>query len=281
MKKLFGMVLCLFLAASLAQPAQFSLKLTGGMKWLNGDDYNAGIKGLNSYLKDNFAPVSGSFETLGTALHFQGELVFEIFSHFGIGLGGGYFQVNKDNTVKATWAGGFVETFNYHPKFSVLPLFLNLHYTLPVGSRLGIDVHAGPAVFITTLDWTDSDKFVLWEESRTFSSRNTVFGFQAGLGIDLKLASAIALVLDGSYNFAKISEVKGTWTNKGWFMLWSVDDTYADSFLWYYRNTSMSGTYPMVNLGPDTPSGPGVSDARKAVLNLSGIVLQAGFKITL
>jgi len=273
MKKLISIGVLFLVAGVLAYPAQFSLKLTGGINWMSGSDYNAGIKGLNDYLKATYPPVAGAFQTLDTATKFQGEAIFQIAPNIGLGIGGGYYQIKKNDTVTYV-AAGYTDTVNYSPDFSVIPLFLNLHILIPAGSMLNIDLYAGPALYLTNLKWTDSDKWVLWNLSHTFSSTGTAFGFQAGAGLDIHLAPIIAIVLDASYHFGKLNEVKGTWTQKGTFIIWSYDDSFPNSYLWYYMN----GTYPQIELNPNQPSSSG---SRKAAIDLSGIALTAGIKISL
>ena len=89
MKKLFGLCALFLVVAVAAFPAQFSLKLTGGLSWFNGDDYNAGITGLNNYLADTYPPVSGTFSTLTNGMKLQGEAILWFTPNIGVGFGGG------------------------------------------------------------------------------------------------------------------------------------------------------------------------------------------------
>jgi len=279
MKK-FALCVSLFLlAAVIGYPQQFSLKLTGGMYFNLGNDYNKGIEGYNNYLRDEFISVTGEFEAFKNVPMFQGELIFYLNPNMAIGVGAGYLQWNKNNLVTADWDGA-TEDITYTPKLSVIPIFANFHYLTSIAPRLNLDLYAGPGLYLTKLDWTDTDSFLLWDLSHTFSSKSTIFGFQAGIGLDFQIAPNISLVVDGLYRYANITEVKGTWTESGWVLWWTVDDTYPDSYMWYYEDTSTSTRYSRVVIGPDMPSGAGYSGARKAEINLSGVTATAGIKIS-
>jgi opacity protein-like surface antigen len=271
MKKMIG-ICVLFLAASvLAYPAQLSFKLTGGINWMSGSDYNDGVKGVHDYYVANYPPVTGTFQSLGNALKFQGEAILMFTPDIGVGIGGGYTQIKKSDTVTYTLIG-YPDAITYSPNFSVVPLFLNFHYFVPAGSMLDIDLYAGPALYLTSLKWTDSDVYALWNTHNAFSSKGTAFGFQAGAGLDIKLGSSLAVVLDASYHFGKVSEVKGTRTSTGTVLIWPFNNSYPNTYLW----SSTLGGYPVISLNDVQPDG-----GRKAALDLSGIALMAGIKIGL
>jgi opacity protein-like surface antigen len=268
------------LASVLVYSQQFSFKLTGGMYFSFGNDYNKGIEGYNNYLKDEFASVSGEFEKFSTALNFQGELIFHFSPNMGIGVGGGYFQWSKSNLVEAD-GGGAIQEITYTPKLSVVSIFANFHYMTAIAPMLKVDLYAGPGLYLTKLDWEDTDVlYGLWDLTHIFESSSTAFGFQAGLGLSFELAPNISLVVDGFYRYAKIPEFKGTWTEKGYFLWISGENSYDNSYLWYYEDNSTGIRYSRVSLGPDQPSGSGITGSRKAEISLSGITGIAGLKFS-
>lgn len=277
MKKIMSFGLFLLFALVLVSPAQFSLKLNGGMTWINGNDYNKGVAGYMDYLNNTYTGVSGEFEQLKGALNFQGELIFFFNPNMGIGLGGGYFGFNKSNLV--TYTVVTLDEITYSPKFTVIPLFLNFHYMVRIAPRLNLDLFIGPSLYLTSLKWTDSDTWLLWDLSSTFESKGTAFGGQAGLGFDFEMAPGFSLIVDGSYRIAQVSEIGGPWTQKGTFLFFTIDNSEPDSFMWSYKWNSGGETYDMISIGPDLPAGTGISGAKKAILNLSGISASAGFKI--
>lgn len=278
MKKMAVFVSFFVLVAVLAYPQQFSLKLNGGIYMNFGNDYNKGIDGLNNYLKDDLSPVTGTFEKFTNALTFQGEFIFHFSPNMAIGIGGGYFQWSKSNSVTCTLLG-YPDDIMYKPTLSVIPIFANFHYLTSIAPSLGIDLYAGPGIYITKFDWSDSDTFILWDLEHTFSANSTAVGFQAGIGLDFQLAPNISLVVDGFYRYAKITELKGTLTESGSVFGFPLTNTFPNSYLWYYEDDYTGTNYARVSIGPDMPSGAGISGARKAEIDLSGITAMAGIKI--
>jgi len=280
MKKFLLCGSLILLASALVYSQQFSLKLAGGMYFNFGNDYNKGIEGYNNYLYDEFTSVSGEFKKFSTALNFQGELIFYFNPNMAIGLGGGYLPWNKSNLVKSDW-GDAIQEITYTPKLSVISIFANFHYMTTIAPKLSIDLYAGPGLYLTKFDWEDTDVlYPLWDLTHTFESSGTAFGFQAGLGLSFELAPNISLVVDGFYRYAIIPELKGTWTEKGYFLWITGENTYEDSYLWYYEDNSTSTPYSRIMLGPDQPSGSGITGSRKAEISLSGITGIAGLKIS-
>ncbi len=269
MKKTFGFCALFLVLAASAFPAQFSLKLTGGLNWVGGDDYNAGIKGLYDFLAATYPPVSGTFSTLTSGMKLQGEAVLWFTPNIGLGFGAGYTRIKKDDTV--TFVALTTGTLRYAPELSVIPLFLNAHYLYPAASFLDIDFYGGPVLFLTSVKFNRSNKWLFWDLQDSFESTGAALGFQAGLGLEFKLASAIALVLDASYHFGRLNEVKGTYTQRG--QSFGLPDEYSSDsvYLWKYNDSG----YDRIELDTEPPS----DGAGKAVLNLSGIALSAGFKI--
>jgi opacity protein-like surface antigen len=280
MKKFLLCGALILLASVWVYSQQVSLKVTGGMYFNFGNDYNKGIEGYNNYLNDEFTSVSGEFEKFSKALNFQGELIFHFNPNMAIGLGGGYLQWSKNNLVEPDW-GGAIEEITYAPKLSVISVFANFHYMTPIAPKLNIDLYAGPGLYLTKFDWEDSDVLSgVWDLTHTFSSSSTAFGFQAGLGLSFELAPNISLVVDGFYRYAKIPELKGTWTEEGYVLWMSGENSYDNSYLWYYEDNSSGTRYSRVILGLDKPSGSGISGARKAEISLSGITGIAGLKFS-
>ena len=284
MKKIFSCAFLFLLAAAPAYPQQFSLKIGGGLAFLNGDDYNKGIVGLDDYLADTALSLSGAHKEMKNGLNFQGEFIFHINPSIGIGLGGGYYQAGKESTEE--WRWGSSETYwddksTFKPKLTVIPLFLNIHYALPISSKLGLDLFAGPSLLITKFDFSEdySSTQLHWRYQSTFVSKNTAFGFQGGLGLDLEISSHLGFFLDGSYRYAKVGEVKGDWTEKGTSVFGPYEDMSSNYSLWYFEYKQNGKIYPRLGLIENAPEGAEYSNVRKGVLKLSGISVVGGLKI--
>jgi len=293
MKKVFTCLFCVLALASLGF-SQFTFKFKAGMAWIDGNDYNSIITGQMNYADDVKNPgtsVQGSFEKLKSGTNFQGELIFDVTPSFGLGLGAGYFKAGKESTVKLDttfWLLWIPLLWNventYTPKLSVIPIFLNLHYYLPVASILNIDFYGGPGYYLTSFDFTND-----WEwgiaglfpqaGTETFKASKGTIGFQGGIGLEVELAAGFGLFLDICGQYAKISELKGDWTDKqvGFFNNWSKSG--SGYYFWYYDWQVGGKKYAWGAFAEDKPSDPSFSGVRKAAINLTGYSLSGGIKI--
>jgi hypothetical protein len=280
MKKFACFAAVLLLASVAAFPVQLSFKVNGGMNFLNGNDYNKGVVGLMSYMNDTYANVSGEIWKMRNAISFQGELIFSFSPRFGLGIGAGYYGLNRNDTVTYD-SSGLSGEINYSPKLSAIPVFLNFHYFLQAADKLKIDLYAGPVLVISSLKWTDSDVWALWNLAHTFEASGIAFGGQAGLGLDFQVAPRISLVLDVMYRLASWSEVKGPWTEDGTFLIWTVNTDVDEAFLWSYQLRSGSKRYDMVGIAEAGPSGADYTNVKKSPLQMGGLAASFGIKIGL
>ena len=284
MKKSFFCVFFFLIATALAYPLEFSLKIGGGLTFINGDDYNKGIVGIHDYLADTSLSLSGAYKEMKNAPSFQGELIIRISPNIRIGVGGGYYQAGQESTEESRWgspATYWDDKSTFKPKLTVIPLFLNIHYALPISSKLGLDLFAGPSLLITKFDFSEdySSTWYNWSYQTTFVSKSTAFGFQGGLGLDLEISSHLGFFLDGSYRYAKVGEVKGDWTQKGTSDFGPYEDIGSNYSLWYFEDKENGKIYPRLLFMENAPEAAEYSNVKKAVLNLSGITVVGGLKI--
>jgi hypothetical protein len=271
---------CIFiLAAALVQGQPFSLKLTGGMTWINGDDYNIGVDSYSRYIRENFKILSGGFDPLKSAMNFQAELIFNFGRHLGVGLGAGYFGVSKDNTLTGQF-GPDTTKYNYKPMLSAVPVFVNVHYQAAIMAKLNLDMFVGAAFYSVKFNFEqDAESSLLSARSSSqFESNPTALGIQGGLGLSFELLPRISLIADASFRLAKITELKGNWTYHYESSYGYTYDFSGPAYLWYYFENYGSG-YPTIQVSSQDPTEPVYTDVRKAVLNLSGLSAVAGIKI--
>ena len=134
MKKAVLCVSFLLLAASLAHSQLVSFKLMGGMTWINGDDYNRGIDGLNSYLK-SVSSVQGGYKKIVRGPDLEGEILVYWGSRAAVGFGGGYSDLsNKSRAVYSDPATLDITDSTYEPHLSAIPFYLNIHF-MPKSDR--------------------------------------------------------------------------------------------------------------------------------------------------
>jgi hypothetical protein len=276
----------LFVAVPAFSEEQVSFKLLGGLARVQGDDYNKGILGAYDFARDTSDSISGRYKKLESGWDFQAEIVNYWGSHVGVGLGGGYYRVTSTSGVTGTSpAIDPVYSFSstYTPKISVLPFFINVHYKIQLGPSFGLDIFAGPVFQVVQFGFrreATSDLDAL-EELETFNASDTALGLQGGLSFNWRILRGISLVAEGFYRSSKVSNIKGNWFLNTTTTSGTVTQSDNSYYLWFYEDNQDS-VYPRFGFfDSGGPTGGGVSGARKADLNLSGLAAMIGLKFSL
>jgi len=265
----------------------FGLRLTGGAALLMRNDFNDHMQSYNDLFDEiPFVSPDSDFEMLKMGMDFGGEILINFMPHFSMGFGAGYLSAGKETTVELDIYGMYTEVWSYHPKFSVIPITLSLYYGIPVGSFMNVVLNAGFGYYLGTVDFDVYDKEIVgtnWsEETETWSAKSNAFGFHGGIDLEFGIARNLALVVGAKGRYAKLTDLTGDReyafdTSYGY----SGSGTDEDQTLWYYNEESTSGKeYSFIELSDYKPTSIYISDVRKAEVNLSGIVLQAGIKVT-
>jgi len=292
-RQAFALAVLLGLAAvgsaqTLADPApgapRFSIRLGGGAAYATLGDLGLGIAGQESYLRDEYGELDGSYETPKLGSSFGGELLYALSPRFSLGLGAGYARHAKASQV--TYAIGFIDVRErINPRLTLIPLELNLHMAIPLGRSFAFDLFAGPGYYWASFDYEfrmDLDLLGMsGYDVYTFKSRRGTVGFQAGLGFEVALGSRLALVLNAVGRYARLSDFQGDWTEEGGGDFWEYSDSGDGDAMWYYGWTYEDKKYDQVAFQAEKPFGSLVSDVRPARIDLTGIAVFLSLKIRL
>ena len=263
---------------------QVAFKLLGGLTWMQGDDYNTGVLGAYRLAKDTADSLTGGYGQLSKGWSFQAEIVNYWGPHFGVGVGGGYYRMTGTSGVTGTASvpdPTYQFTSVYTPKISVIPFFVNLHYRFQVTERIGADVFAGPVFQVAQYGFRREATSSLnsLSELETFNASDTALGLQGGLTCSFRIVRGITLIAEGFYRSGKVSNIKGNWFLNSTTSSGTVTTSSSAYYLWAYDFTSGGTVYPQIGyFDPNGPTGQGVSNPRKASINLSGPAVLIGFK---
>lgn len=263
----------------------FSLKLSGGMGiFSDGGGDLENLRLTDSVFKKMLADVQGVTKTsvnwkkLSRAPEFDAELIFHLTKNLGIGVGVGYLDVrSKGNygydlfredvtsTRKDTWEVD--NDYNREYKITAIPARLNVHFNFPSGV-LNIYAYAGVSYYFAKLTHTflseevstdfedylnpiyeDRTWELIWSQTFTESakpSRNKALGYQAGLGLELKLISHVALGLEVYGRYADLGRWNGDFKQSSIprQRLWTPSKGWTD---WQTLNQgTVSGSGPLI-----------------------------------
>ncbi len=290
MKRVVIAIMAAALVAAAAGPAfsqeQIVFKFMGGLAQINGGDYNKGVDGTNRLFRDSFETVSGGFKKLHTGQSFHLEIVNYWGRHFGVGVGGGYYQIDNESGVTVTpfSIDGATITTQFFPKLSVIPFFLNAHYRMNVAPRIALDVFAGPVFQIVQFGFrrteVSSSSLNPLSVLETFKASGVSLGGQAGLDVNIRITRWLSFVAEGVYRAASISNFSGNWLLQTTTAEGTTTLTNSSFFLWYFEQSERGNVYPQFGFfDANGPSGTGISAARKAEISLSGVMALAGIKL--
>jgi hypothetical protein len=282
-----GAILCLILSATsgIAQetPKAFTLKLGGGTGSLSGGDLTSFKNGANELLRDIAGlaggAMSGALENAKWGLELEGELVYNISGHLGIGLGTGYIRASADSLAEMRAGTLGRIAFGWMPVFTVVPVTLSGHYRFPVAPRLNVFARAGIGYYFATLDYKTLEESEIYgltlREENDGTARKGGWGLQGGLGLEVRVSGRLALYLEGGGRYVTLTD-------------WDVDNSYRDSYgsvkqkgtFWYVekKNEDTGKSYPGLEMRDKEPSDPAFLTVRKAKFSLSGIVFKTGVK---
>jgi len=267
-------------AVSFGTSQSLKLKLSGGLSYASGGDLAKGIQGETEYLGADYS-LSGEFRAPYLGIDFEAELIYYFGPKFGIGLGAGYFRHAKESVVNYSIDLVGVKEI-LRPEFRVIPLTANLHYLVALSPNFSLDLTAGAGFYLATLDWDHRmDMEIMGYQGNfeyTFKSIKGTVGFQAGLGLEMKITSKVAFVWTVWGRYASIQEFKGDWSDKAGGELWSYEDSGNAGYAWTYDLIYNDKTYTRVVFDTNEPAGSNFSNVRQAKLSLTGMATTVGLK---
>jgi opacity protein-like surface antigen len=282
MKKTLIVLFAIGLFSSLSF-SQFSLRFYGGMAHVGSKEVNSAIEANNDIL-DLYDPGhTGYFEKLCCGPNFGGEISYQISPHLGVGINIEFIRLRNESNLSYNMGVPLDQTSTYG--INAFPFMLNIHYSLPITSLLSAYVSAGAGYFLLDIDYMVD---FLWDfgapgtaaQTYTFQSSQGTLGVQIQWGIEVFVAKNISFLVGGTGRIAKLTDIKGDWTNDDYPPGFSgLDERGSGHYFWYYEESIMGKNYPQVFFGENAPTG--VANARKGEISLSGLAFTAGLKIGL
>jgi hypothetical protein len=247
----------------------FSLRLYGGLNYLQGGDLNTGLKGfadsaIYEFANSGYSHSGGEYQDINWGAAAGGELVFQFSRNFGLGIGAGYCQAAKSSTV--TLMGPDTLNFIFNPMASVIPIKVELIFFLPLSDAFRISLSAGPEYYLASVRADIRREFsASWLQWNQEADGQGI-GFQGGIGLEIRLCRHVSLLIEGKGRYAKIKEFKGTK---------SIITSYGhqeeeEGTLYYYIDNFNFKPFPHIFVSSGIPTDPWVQDARKAEVDFSG-----------
>ncbi len=291
-----ALALCLLPGLALAD-VKISLRLHGGWAYLSGGDVNKGTQALFDWGKTYFAPpgggevISGGYRPLHLGYEVGGELIAAFTPKVGIGLGAGYIRMSRSRE-DSSWISITPDPgifFGYLireiAELYAVPIWLALHLDMPISSRIGITTNAGLSWYLQPryrAEWIVSQSSMYMPIYNTITTsveqKKLPIGLQAGVGIEYRLLPKIGLFVEGRGRLARLRGFKGTSASvpgEGGGTLPSFSE---QGELYYESVPMLPGAPRLIMVQSSPPAGPD-GEPRRAIVDLSGVSLLAGFRI--
>jgi len=259
-------------AQSQAQ-SRFTLRLSGGLNFLDGGDINSGGEGSFGWW-DAFArafgnTTSGTYSAANLGLNFGGDFIFQFNESMGVGIGAGMLSASKesvDNFTNPSTTG----TMTHKISASAVPLRLGFFYFLPVSPSMNVVFNAGLGYYLGKANYTLTISGGGTTITINDDASGSGLGFHGGLGLEIALAPNVGILVDLSGRFASIGGFDGTET---------VDGSTASTGKLYAWDSDAGtyGTFHLIGINSTLPSGFGISHAAEAKVSFTGFSLVAGF----
>lgn len=200
---------------------RLSLKLTGGTRYTAIGDMNMHLQSMNNYYlhEQSWAGVSGKIEKLNNwSGDWQVELRIENSSKMSFGLAASFFQRRNQSAIYAADVHEYRidRQFIFKPEIKVImPLGLNLYYSLYSRSRLNIFVNGGIGWYLAKMKEDKTGKAIyplgdIYFDRRFWEVKNNKsFGFQGGVGMEYSFIRNLALVAELQGRFLRIGHLTG------------------------------------------------------------------------
>ncbi len=287
MKKTLTLFVLVLSLATAGPAIDLTLKLSGGAACIMGGDYNGGIKGINAYVAAFGRNVTGEFSKLELGMDFGVELMLGLTDWLGVGVGAGYLRFSRSREeVGYDWdmlGLTFHDTDFLAPNVYAVPLTLNVHYGLPLGTmRVGVFGGVGYYLFKMRVESGFDSDFFGTSSDLVFESHKVGgrIGFQGGLGVEVPLGGEFSFVVDLVGRFVSFKDIQGDYTRTGTFLGIPFSTSGTDAYYYTEAHRFESVFYQMNDwtTDADAPSGSTYRNVRHGTFGLSGVSGQAGIK---
>jgi hypothetical protein len=259
---------------AVSDQGRMSLFFSAGGIYSSIGDLNNGTQGLaDLYAYQLGIPADKAAGTLHFAFQYGGEINFPLARQFFLCAGLEYYG-STSQTIISYPQGLSASTLKVTPEFRAIPI--KIGFVFYPADFLYFKIGAAYA-FARAAYAYRFDQGAFWQD---WSGEATggALGFFGAIGLDLKITQTFSVIVEAAGQSLSISGLTGTGTFQDSTLSAPVTET--GKLYSYNGQITPVNIYPLVFLRSKTPSEGGVANAREAVLDLSGLALKAGIKIS-
>ena len=186
-------------------------------------------------------------------------------------LGLDYFSGRRSSLLEFA-SGPATDSLLTRPRIQALPVKLGLaYYPVPY-----LYLKGGLQYYFVSVNYLYRyEKSLFWQEWQGDAQARGI-GASVGAGGEYELYPGLFLIGEAEFRFARF----GGFTGKD-ITINSEGESYTEqgTLTYFLAEVAGQGGYPLVFIRGDLPSGPGVSEAREARVNLNGMSLKFGIRV--
>lgn len=253
-----------------------NVRIGGGYLFFSGGDIHSGTAGMFEQAAAVISSLGDTIEEKNeppfhSGYNLTAEITYSLSRKLGVGLRLDYMAASPESHVRFAPGSGVSYDMWSMPDMSVIALRPGIYYDHPLNRRLTFLLNGGPVVYFTSYSYNLQFPRLDAQHDIQQNLKATTLGVQGGAGLEFGLNDRSALYVEAQGRYARITNLKGeeqtyTLVNKQ-----SVGTT-VNGYL-YYED---SGGYPSLRVLANEPAG---ANIHRAVLDLSGIGVSAGFRI--
>lgn len=278
----------LLLFATVTSGIELSLKLSGGLSYLNLGTSNIAYQEWISKHKESASQkdwgfIGGDTQAFHNAFDFEGEIFLSITSNIAISFGAGYIygDLAKEKTEISVERLARTDIHIRPTITSAYPLTFSGYFLIPFKGKVSLFLRAGTGllwakyieregVYIIRDEDDDVDpskRKYDFHTSKSASSRGSLF--HGGLGMMYEIEPGLFFFIEGAGRLAKV---------KGFFGENEAGDSGTLFYLEEYFNT-LKIWQKKYDIYEEVPEGKRYRNVKEAVIDFSGFSVQIGLKI--
>lgn len=254
------------------------ITLSAGWASFPSGDIDKGAKGLYNIGADAIAArgvdiLERNVKPLHSAFNLGADIIYDLSPKIGIGIGVGYIHTLGIDSFRYSELKVYQNSMTSATDLTIVTLRLGAFYALPLGRLLNLRLNAGPAIFITNLEYSRNAQGLNFEENYTLMGKTTALGFQGGAALEVRIIERASLFFKVQGRAAKLANFKGSEHLVGRENDLPIPPFTKEGILYFVPENP----YPRLAVFPE-----GSSDAlgaRKAVLDFTGVDILAGLHV--
>ncbi len=269
--------------SSTTSEKKFELKISGGIGYLSGTDYEEVSDGWNHLNRISTEAAGGIFtsehNSFDWGLEMEGEIVFNLSPRFAISGGLGYITEEYSNKRMSSFEGVTTGSSAIDFKAKAVPVTIGIRYFLPISSKSQFSLNAGVGYYFASFSSSSyRENNTPYRQDTDSNGSGGDFGFHGGIGFEYSVSKNVAIIIEGFGRYATISGFDGTRNQSDTN---NVSSSVEGKYLTHERLVWTNEWLTRVSIGSEPPSGDDVRDVRDYEIDFSGFTIRIGLKIKL